>query len=139
MVMPIRAIGSRKAVSTSIQIGDQMELESRACQSWSYWLWAGSGLMSMALFIHPISPEDFLALACSDPLQTLKDDYGIQAAMMFWVSVMLLGIGVIRGLACLFFGKRPTTSALTRHRPVKSAPYAICAQQENMEEYWSYR
>ena len=115
-----------------------MELENRACQSWGYWLWAGSGLMSMALFIHPISPEDFLALACSDPLQTLNDAYGIQAAMMFWVSMMMIGISVVGGLACLIFGKRLTTATLTQNRRGKTAPYAICSQQESMEEYWSY-
>lgn len=115
-----------------------MERTTRACQSWGYWLWSGLGLMSMALFIHPMSPDDFLGWIWSDPLQTLSEPYGIQAALMFWTSVALAGIGVAGGLACLIRGKRRTMYSLTQNRRQKTAPYALGYQQENIEEYWSF-
>lgn len=55
---------------------------------------AGMGLMSVAMFLHPMSPEDFLGLALSNPLQTVVDAEGSAIAMLFWTSAAIFLTGV---------------------------------------------
>jgi hypothetical protein len=59
-----------------------------------YCILAGFGLMNVALFLHPMSPEDFLAVAFSDPVSTLLDANGRETALFFWgsMTVMLFGL-----------------------------------------------
>jgi hypothetical protein len=54
----------------------------------------GFTLTNVALFLNPMSPEDFLGLAFSDPLLTILDTNGSGAAVFFWISlsVMLFGL-----------------------------------------------
>jgi hypothetical protein len=57
----------------------------------------GAGLMSVAMFLHPMSPEDFLGLAASDPLQTVAEHQGGMVALFFWAGALV----VIAGFAGL--------------------------------------
>ena len=59
-----------------------------------YSLCAGLCLMSFALLLHPMSPEDFLLLSLVSPQVTLQSAYGIQAAAMFWISTIPTAIGM---------------------------------------------
>ena len=87
-----------------------------------YCLWLGSGLMSFALFLHPMSPEDFLALAFWTPAETIQTAYGIQAAILFWISLSLIAAG---SLALIFFLKKP-------HRNTKNT------STYHMDENWYF-
>jgi hypothetical protein len=57
-------------------------------------LLTGAVLASVALFLHPMSPEDFLGLVFSDPLQSVIDAQGGNMAIFFWVSVALAVVGL---------------------------------------------
>ncbi len=59
---------------------------------------AGMGLMSVAMFVHPMSPEDFLDQVASDPLQTVAALQGGGVAALFWIGAMVGAIGVSAGL-----------------------------------------
>jgi hypothetical protein len=59
----------------------------------------GTVLVSVALFLHPMSPEDFLNLVFSDPLQTVIDAQGGNMAIFFWISVALAVFGLSGFLA----------------------------------------
>lgn len=63
----------------------------------------GVGIMSFALLLNPMAPNDFLILAFSAPLETIREAYGIHSAASFWISVALISTGII-GL--IGFGKR---------------------------------
>jgi hypothetical protein len=56
-------------------------------------LFAGLCLMCFALLLHPMSPEDFLALCLAAPQATWRNTYGVQAAILFWVSAVLVAAG----------------------------------------------
>ena len=58
----------------------------------------GFALMNVALFLHPMSPENFLDIALSDPLQSIADTQGGNVAMFFWGSVVLTILGGVRFL-----------------------------------------
>lgn len=86
--------------------------------------------MSFALFLQPMSPDDFLVLVLSDPLETVRAAYGIQAAVLFWISIALTSIGLL-GLTCIAARfKKPATSAKRQHKNTASTEYA--------EENWSF-
>jgi hypothetical protein len=55
---------------------------------------SGVGLMSVAMFLHPMSPEDFLGLVLSNPLQTIADAEGGLVALLFWGSALVFLIGL---------------------------------------------
>jgi hypothetical protein len=57
----------------------------------------GAGLMSVAMFLHPMSPEDFLSQVASDPLQTVTELRGSGAAALFWAGT-LIGVAGFTGL-----------------------------------------
>lgn len=57
-------------------------------------IWVGLQLMSFALFLHPMSPEDFLMLAITAPLDTITDQNGSAMAFGFWISLSLVWIGL---------------------------------------------
>jgi hypothetical protein len=57
--------------------------------------WVGLQLMCFALFLHPMSPENFLLLAITAPLETLSGPYGFGMAVIFWISLSLLLIGLL--------------------------------------------
>ncbi len=54
-----------------------------------YCILLGFGLMNVALFVHPMNPEDFLYLVFSDPLATVLDAQGGDVALFFWGSLLL--------------------------------------------------
>ncbi len=54
---------------------------------------AGVGLMSVAMFLHPMSPEDFLGQVSSDPLQTVAELQGSGAALLFWAGAVIGAAG----------------------------------------------
>jgi hypothetical protein len=58
-------------------------------------IWVGLQLMCFALFLHPMNPEDFLALTIADPLETVSQPYGMAMAIGFWISLLLILIGFI--------------------------------------------
>lgn len=62
---------------------------------WFFWLMTGFALMNVALFLHPMSPEDFLGLAFSDPMQSIFDAQGGAMAIFFWISFALALSGVV--------------------------------------------
>ena len=53
----------------------------------------GVGLMNVALFVHPMNPEDFLYLVFTDPLATVLDAQGGDVALFFWGSFFLCVFG----------------------------------------------
>jgi hypothetical protein len=88
--------------------GYEMELSSKFCRAYGYCIWVGFGLMNFALFLHPMNPEDFLALVLSAPSETMLDAYGIQAAVLFWISVTLISSGLIGLVGSIKFFQKPT-------------------------------
>jgi hypothetical protein len=85
---------------------DKSHSGGRAC--W-YCMSAGFALTNMALFLHPMSPEDFLGMAFSDPLLTVLDENGCRMAVFFWggVSMMLIGLVCLLGQSRLFHRRLP--------------------------------
>lgn len=65
----------------------------------------GLQLMCFALFLHPMSPEDFLRLAITAPFDTISEQYGSAMAVAFWISLLLVGIGLIGWIDVLQFFK----------------------------------
>ncbi|HEX7645607.1 MAG TPA: hypothetical protein VF450_01085 [Noviherbaspirillum sp.] len=77
---------------------------------------AGVGLSSVAMFLHPMSPEDFLSLSLSDPLQTVAGLYGRVPASLFWSGV-LVGMSGLPGFAVRFaVALRRSLHLDSRHR-----------------------
>lgn len=72
-----------------------MELVNIGRHPWIHCIWSGLGLLNLALFLHPMNPMDFLALAFSDPLQTVANQYGHAMAVLFWLSLMLTLSGLL--------------------------------------------
>jgi len=66
---------------------------------WFFWLITGFALMNVALFLHPMSPEDFLGLAFSDPMQSIFDPQGGGMATFFWISAAVALSGLFGLLA----------------------------------------
>lgn len=58
-------------------------------------VWLGITWMSAALFLHPMSPENFMGMALEAPWTTLSSPQGANLAAWFWLSfaMVLLGIG----------------------------------------------
>lgn len=54
----------------------------------------GLQLMCFALFLHPMSPEDFLRLAITAPLDTISERYGSAMASVFWFGLVLVAVGL---------------------------------------------
>jgi len=73
---------------------------------WFFGLMTGFALMNVALFVHPMSPEDFLGLAFSDPLQSIVDAQGGATALFFWFSAGLALSGLVGLLASSQFALR---------------------------------
>lgn len=73
---------------------------------WFFCSISGFALMNLALFLHPMSPEDFLRIAFSDPLHSVFDAQGGGMAIFFWTSAAL----ALSGLVGLL-----TSSRLVRH------------------------
>ena len=70
---------------------DRIEASSRV---WFFMLIVAMALITVALFLHPMSPEDFLSLAISDPLQSVLDPQGGNVAIFFWLSTALAALGL---------------------------------------------
>ncbi|HSY28065.1 MAG TPA: hypothetical protein VK832_11210 [Burkholderiaceae bacterium] len=68
-------------------------------RGWVFGMMTGFALMNVALFAHPMSPEDFLGLAFSDPLQSIADAQGGAMAIFFWISSALALSGLVGLLA----------------------------------------
>lgn len=62
---------------------------------WFNCIVAGLTLMNLALFLHPMSPGDFLELVCADPLRTVLDANGGGIAVFFWLSALTLLTGLL--------------------------------------------
>ncbi len=54
----------------------------------------GFALVNVALFLHPMSPEDFLELAVNNPIATVVDPQGSSMALVFWGGILLSLAGV---------------------------------------------
>ncbi len=61
----------------------------------AYCVGIGLWVMSVALFLHPTTPQDFLALAFSTPLETINATDGNCAAAAFWSGIMFVFAGLI--------------------------------------------
>lgn len=61
----------------------------------------GFTLMNVALFLHPMSPEDFFDIALSNPWESIADLQGGGVAMFFWGSALLTLICGMRFLTPL--------------------------------------
>lgn len=77
-------------------------------------MWVGLQLMCFVLFLHPMNPEDFLALAIVDPLETVSQPYGATMAIGFWISLLLVVVGLT--------GWIDIGSRFKRSRQVKARP-----------------
>lgn len=55
---------------------------------------AGLGLLSFALLLHPMSPEHFFALLITDPLDTVRHEYGRAMGILFWIGAVLIAGGL---------------------------------------------
>ncbi len=62
----------------------------------------GIGLMSTALFLHPMSPQDFLDVVLSNPLLTLGQAQGSGLALLFWASAAVCLTGLAGLIVHLF-------------------------------------
>jgi hypothetical protein len=58
------------------------------------WVLTGFALVNMALFLHPMSPEDFLEFALSNPIATVFDAQGGLMAAVFWCGILLFLAGI---------------------------------------------
>ena len=55
----------------------------------------GFALINVALFLHPMSPEDFLELALVDPIATVAGAaQGSMMAVLFWCGIVLFLAGI---------------------------------------------
>jgi len=79
---------------------------------WLFGLIAGFTLANVALFLHPMSPEDFLGLAFSDPMQSVFDAEGGAMAIFFWISATL----GLAGLSGLLASSQAIQSILHHHK-----------------------
>jgi hypothetical protein len=80
----------------------------------AYCIGAGLGLLSFALLLHPMSPEHFFELLLTDPLDTVRHEYGRAMGILFWISAALM----IGGLAGYLHGglRALSASAKSRHQ-----------------------
>ena len=74
---------------------------------------AGLGLLSFALLLHPMSPEHFLALLITDPLDTVRHEYGSAMGLLFWISAALIAGGLA---GCLHAGLRALSAGPKNRR-----------------------
>jgi hypothetical protein len=65
-------------------VKNSIKMESASCG-----VFFGFFFMFIALFLHPMSPENFLNLVVTAPWQTVAYAHGVQAAVLFWMSVVL--------------------------------------------------
>jgi len=63
----------------------------------------GLFIMCIALFLHPMSPENFLGVVLTIPLQTVAYAYGLQTAVLFWVGLVLTTWGLFVFGRIIFF------------------------------------
>jgi hypothetical protein len=75
--------------------GAAMKTGSPSLFVFIYSLCSGLCLMCFALLLHPMSPEDFLLLSLTAPQATWRHAYGIQAAILFWISAALVAVGAV--------------------------------------------
>ncbi|HEX2531429.1 MAG TPA: hypothetical protein VHK70_08155 [Burkholderiaceae bacterium] len=91
----------------------------------------GVGMMSFALFLHPASPGDFVARVLFAPHASLLSSYGIQAVILFWISLALLAAGLVAMfMHSLLRRSMAWISGLRRRRRANDI--------ENVEDLWSY-
>ena len=72
-----------------------MKPSSKSPRGFAYCVAVGFCIMSFALFLHPMNPNDFLMLALLAPLETIRESYGIQPAASFWISIALISAGLV--------------------------------------------
>jgi hypothetical protein len=109
-----------------------MRLSHKFHRCYFHCLWAGCVLMSFALFLHPMSPRDFLALALSAPFDSMRDSYGIQAAALFWISMIVVCVGMAGSVCCNKYFQRLV-------RPRSKAPERSAnAYCKDIEENWIF-
>jgi len=87
--------------------------------------------MMLALFLHPMSPEHFLALALSRPWETVADRYGMHAAILFWLGFIMLAGGACAWLYLLAAMRRDSPAAAS------DSTYRI-SNEEEAEQSWSF-
>ncbi len=77
---------------------------------------AGIGLMSAALFLHPMSPEDFMDAVLANPLQTVGDVQGSAMALLFWAGATVCLTGLTGMAAHLVAPLLRSLHLTSRHR-----------------------
>lgn len=90
----------------------------------AYCIRAGLGLLSFALLLHPMSPEHFFELLITDPLETVRHEYGRAMGILFWISAALIASGLV---GCLH-GGRCAPSASTKSRREKPSAAATASR-----------
>lgn len=96
----------------------------------------GSLLMMVALFLHPMRPEDFLALAFSWPQEVFLGAEGTRAAILFWVSLLLQAAGGIGCLMAFAAARRLRRRARAASHPAHSVYQD--GNREDAERSWSF-
>jgi len=94
----------------------------------------GSLLMMLALFLHPMRPEDFLALAFLRPREIFLGAEGTRAAILFWAG-LLAAAGGIACLASFATARRLRPYSMTGHS-ANSSYQEI--NREDAERSWSF-
>lgn len=110
-------------------------LESYRCYG-LFFISMGSLLMMVALFLHPMRPEDFLALAFSRPREIFLGAEGTRAAILFWVSLVLQAAGGIGCLMAFAVARRLRPRARAASHPAQVL-YRD-ANREDAERSWSF-
>jgi hypothetical protein len=87
-----------------------MTLLKKQWRRYAICIWLGLQLMCFALFLHPMSPEDFLQQAFTAPFDTIGEQYGAEMAFGFWsgLAVLLIGLFGWIDIAHLFKNLRRT-------------------------------
>lgn len=112
-----------------------MHFKSLCRQYGLYLILLGGGLMPLALFLHPMSPENFLALIVSRPWESLGESYGMRAALLFWAG---LAAGMAGAAACLYSFFPPYAARRQVHVLTAVDDAYKDANHEDVERSWSF-
>jgi hypothetical protein len=95
-----------------------MTLSKKHWRRYGICIWIGLQLMCFAMFLHPMSPEDFLQLAFSAPVETVNEQVGSEMAFGFWIGLLVLLTGLLGlvDIAHLFKNLRRTKHSLFKIR-----------------------
>jgi len=63
-------------------------------KAWFICAFAGFVLANFALFLHPMSPQDFLGTLFSDPVATFHDERDLGTVVVFWCGALMALFGL---------------------------------------------